>query len=384
VKCLVAKKVTKDLEPQENSKDIDTSKEEVTSPKVQKEPETMEELLAQTGYSLHGFKRGDVLEGTITSVSSREVLIDVGGKTEGIIIDREMELMGDFIKNLKVGEKVTCYVVIAENDFGQVVLSLRRAGADMKWKKLIDAKESGNLINVRGLETNKGGLIAEWEGLRGFIPASQLDFSYSAKVVDLIGKSVDVKVIEVDSKQNRIIFSQKVGLTADKKKELLSKIKVGEKYEGMITGTAPFGVFVNVNDVEGLVHISEISWQKVSDPKNLFKAGDKVMVLVMGINEDAGKLNLSIKQLLPDPWTLVSEKYAKDQTVKGKISKIMAYGAFVDLEPGISGLIHISKLPVDTELVEGQDVECTVESVDTATRRISLSLLLHVKPVGYK
>lgn len=368
----------------EENKASETSLSEVVSSDSQKEPETMEELLAQTGYSLHGFKRGSVVEGVVASVSNKEVLIDVGGKTEGVIIDKEMELMGDFIKNLKVGEKVTCYVVIPENDFGQVVLSLRRAGADMKWKKLIEAKESGELLTVRGLETNKGGLIVEWEGLRGFIPASQLDFSYSAKVIDLINKTVQVKVIEVDSKQNRIIFSQKVGLTPEKKKELLSKIKIGEKYEGTITGTAPFGIFVNVLDVEGLVHISEISWQKVGDPKTLFKAGDKVQVLVMGINEDAGKLNLSIKQLLPDPWQMVAEKYVKDQAVKGKISKIMAYGAFVDLEPGISGLIHISKLPPDTELIEGQDVECLVESVDTATRRISLSLMLHVKPVGYK
>lgn len=380
----MAKKAKKETELQEENKLLESSKEEVVTSNSQKEPETMEELLAQTGYTLRGFKRGDVLEGVITSVSSREVLIDVGGKTEGVIIDKEMEVLGDFIKNLKVGEKVTCYVVIPENDFGQVVLSLRRAGADMKWKKLIEAKESGELVKVRGVETNKGGLIAEWEALRGFIPASQLDFSYSAKVNDLIGKDVDVKVIEVDPKQNRIIFSQKVGLTSDKKKELLSKIKIGEKYEGIVTGTAPFGVFVNVNEVEGLVHISEISWQKVADPKAMYKAGDKVEVLVMGINEEAGKLNLSIKQLLPDPWQQVAEKYVKDQTVHGKISKIMAYGAFVDLEPGISGLIHISKLPPDTELEEGQEVECTVESVDSATRRISLSLMLHEKPVGYK
>lgn len=368
------------------AKEESESTEDIKAPEASiiEEPQTMEELLAQTGYSLHGFKRGSVVEGVVASVSSKEVFIDIGGKTEGTIIDKEIELMGDFIKTLKVGDKVTCYVVIPENDFGQVVLSLRRAGADLKWKRLLDAKTSGELLTVRGSETNKGGLIVEWEGLRGFIPASQLDFSYSAKVQDLINKNVQVKVIEVDSKQNRIIFTQKVGMSDEKKKELLSQIKIGEKYEGTITGTAPFGVFVNVNDVEGLVHISEISWQKVNDPKLMFKAGDKVMVMVMGINEEAGKLNLSIKQLLPDPWQQVAEKYVKDQTVKGRISKIMAYGAFVDLEPGISGLIHISKLPPDTELVEGQDVECTVESVDTATRRISLSLMLHEKPVGYK
>lgn len=381
---------------QKSEKDLDTSlasKEEtktVSSTDVTKkssnisEPQTMEELLAQTGYNLKGFKKGDIVDGVVTLVGPKEILIDIGGKTEGVIVEKELEFITDFLKNLKVGDKVSCYVVMPENDFGQIVLSLRKAGMDYKWKRLQTAKDNGEEVAVLGLEVNRGGLLVEWEGLRGFIPASQLESSYSSRPQELINRNVQVKVIELDPKQNRLIFTQRGGMDQQKKKEQLSKIKIGETYEGVVTGVAPFGVFVSVNGIEGLVHISEISWEKVNDPKNYFKVGDKVQVLVLGIDEVQGKLNLSVKQLMPNPWLTVAEKYSKDQTVKGKISKIVAYGAFVDLEPGISGLIHVSKLPPDTELIEGQGVECVVESVDVASRRISLSLMLHEKPVGYK
>lgn len=358
------------------------------SPNHSKEPQTMEELLAQTGYQLKGIKRGGFAEGTITYIGSKNLLIDVGGKTDGVLHEKEWDIIGDLISSLKVGSKVTCYVVLPENDKGQAVLSLKKSGFEFKWKKMEEKKKTGEAVSVRGREVNRGGLICETgENLMGFLPSSQMDTSHYGRGSDLINRFIQVKVIEADKKQNRLIFSERQVVGLEKKQamaDLLKEIKIGDSYEGKVTGIVPFGIFVEVNGLSGLVHISEIAWERVNNPADYFKVGIKIKVMVLGIDEASGKLNLSVKQLLPDPWQELAKKYSLNQTVKGKISRISPFGAFVMLEPGVEGLIHISKIPPEKELAEGDEIECVIESIDDKKRRISLALVMKEKPIGYR
>ncbi|MGB9706863.1 MAG: 30S ribosomal protein S1, partial [Microgenomates group bacterium] len=337
------------------------------------------------------WKVGDVVEGVVTEKTGRAIYLDIGGKTEGMVIDREMKATADFIKDLKVGDKVLAVVTQPENDKGQTLLSLKKAAFQKVWQEFEEKLKTGEPLKVRGVGVNKGGLIVETKGTQGFIPASQFSSSYLGEIEQLVGRDLEVKVIEVDLTKNRLIFSEKAvseaGLLKEQE-EALKKIKIGDVLKGEVSGVMPFGLFVKIKIgkilLEGLVHISEISWEKVEDPSNFYKQGEKVKVKVLGIDKRTGKLNLSIKQLFPDPWEEIEKKYPVDAKVKGKIVKLAPFGAFVNLEPGIEGLIHISKIPAEKTLKVGEKVDCFVESLDKENRRMSLGLVLKEKPVGYK
>lgn len=354
-----------------------------------RDPQTMEELLALEVFRPRGYKRGDVIDGHVSSISGKEVLIDFGGKMEGIVGEKEWEVVRDFVAKLKAGDKIKAVVISGENDKGQMIVSIRQAGSKFRWQKANELLKSGESVNVRGVEINKGGLIVEFEGVRGFVPGSQLAPEHQNEVAKLVNRSIGVKVIEVDQEQNRLIFSEKaVAGQADlvkKLEEVRSKVKIGEKYTGKISAVMSYGVFVNLEaGPDGLVHISEISWTKVEDISKIYKVADKVEVLVLGISETDGKLNLSIKQLLPDPWTDLSKKYTPEQEIKGKVTRVSPYGIFVLLEEGIEGLIHISKVPPEADYKPGDSASCTIESIDSVAHRISLIPVLTVKPIGYK
>lgn len=368
-------------------------KTESKTPKITKEPETMEELLAQTSYQFHGLKRGGFVDGVIKSISGKEILIDIGAKTEGIVQEKELPYIRDFVSHLKPGDKMVCYVVSTENEEGQVVLSLRKASMEYKWKDIYEAQKKGLPIEVKGLEVNKGGLIVGLKDLHGFIPASQMEINHQSDLTALINKTLQVKVVEIDRKNNRLIFSEKAvssKSSSENTAEILKKVKIGGKCSGKVTGVVPFGIFVTLTDpevvknMEGLVHISEIAWEKVINPADYFKLGDKVDVLVLGVEEKTGKLNLSIKKLLPDPWQSLVKMYQKDQVVNGKVTRVTPYGAFIEIEKGIEGLLHISKIPTGREFKVAEELECMVELVDPDKHRISLSLLPTEKPIGYK
>lgn len=403
---MTKQKTEKRKQKNENKKDKASSKKSSSSAnqnikaikkassKHPPEPQTMDELLALEKYELRGVRKADVLDGIIAAVSPREVLVDIGLKTEAVVADREMETMASWLQALKPGDKVTCYVILAENDNGQTVVSLRRAGMDNKWESLSQKVTSGEEMEVRGIDVNRGGLIVETDGLRGFIPSSQFDQASSSDLSNFINKTIRVKVIEADQEQSKLIFSQRgeerEGAN-EKALQLKGKIKVGEILSGEVTGVAAFGVFVKIiidKDTklfaDGLVHISEIAWEKVDDVNKYFKVSQKVKVLVLGIDDNTGKLNLSVKQLTPDPWKVVAEKFAKDQTVTGVVSRVVNFGVFVNLAAGIDGLIHISKLPAGLELKPGEEVICLVETVDPNLRKISLSIVPTEKPMGYR
>jgi len=356
------------------------------------EPQTMDELLAESGQKLYGRKVGEMVEGIVTEKTNRAIYLDIGGKTEGMVIDREMKAARDFIKGLNVGDKVTAVVTQSENDRGHPLLSLKKAAMTSVWAEFEEKLKTREIMKVKGREVNRGGLVVEVKGVQGFIPSSQFGSQYSGKMDELVGKDLEAKLIEVDREKNRLILSEREVSEATLLKEqekALESIKTGEEFSGEITGVMPFGYFVKITGkkkipLEGLVHISEISWEKVDDPSKYYKQGDRVKVKVLAVEKKSGRLNLSIKQLLPDPWDEIEAKYKPDAKVKGEVVRLAPFGAFVNLGPGIEGLIHISKIPAEHSIKPGDKVDCYIESIDKQQRRISLGLVLKEKPVGYK
>ncbi|NCN51319.1 MAG: S1 RNA-binding domain-containing protein [Candidatus Pacebacteria bacterium] len=360
-------------------------------------PKTMEELLASTDYAFVVPQKGATVTGVITDKQKKMLLVDIGAKTEGVVADKEFEAAAEYIDELTVGEKIEAIVVSAENNQGQVLLSLKRAAQDARWDYFTEAFESGTVLEAKGVDVNKGGLIVVVNGTRGFVPSSQFNKDLVASFQTLKGKKLDVKAIEVDREKNRLIFSERHVSEAQEiaqKAEALEQVEIGTNYSGVVSGVMHFGLFITVEvpiagsdsfgHVEGLVHISEISWEKVTHPKEYHKVGDRVDIKVLGVDEKTGKLNLSIKQLGDDPWKAVEERYQAGTTVTGTVSRVEQFGVFVNVEAGIDGLIHSSKLEQGHSLKKGDEITVNVESVDSQQRRMSLSLVLTEVPVEYR
>lgn len=376
-------------------KQSDTNATDV-APSHAKSPATsMEELLKKTGYNLKGLKKGDVVEGVITRMTTREIALNIGGKTEGIVMDKELETYREMLSRLTVGATVTAQVIVAENDRGQSVLSIRKALLDTRWTQLSDLQKSGESVEVALRESVRGGVLVDYGGLRGYVPLSQLDAAVAKQLEKTVGRKIKVKVIEVDAPTNRLVFSQRA-ITEEavlaKQRELIDAVLVDKSVDATITGVAPFGAFAKFSvekdgekhDVEGLIHISEIAWEKVDDPNQYLKAADTLKVKVIGVDAKTGKVTLSLKQLLPDPWEHVLDMFEKDTQVKGKVTRVSPYGIFVELSPGVEGLIHISKVAPGTEPKAGDEIMCLIEDLKPDQRKISLSMALTEKPMGYR
>lgn len=361
-------------------------------------PKTMEELLNSSDYAVVVPKRGETVTGKITSIGKKMITIDIGAKTEGIVVDKEFEAAREYVETeLKEGQEIEAVVAAAESSNGQVLLSLRKAAADSRWEFFEDAYEKEVVLDAMGVDVNKGGLIVVVNGTRGFVPSSQFGKDLVGSYHELKGEKVKVKVIEVDREKNRLIFSERHVSEAQEiaqKEKALEAVEVDGIYEGVVSGVMHFGLFVTVEipvpeskvvgHVEGLVHISEISWEKVSHPKEYHQVGDRIKVRVLGIDEKTGKLNLSIKQLSDDPWLGIDEKYQPGMTISGTVSRIESFGVFVNVEEGVDGLIHSSKLDPSVEMTKGEEITVHVESVDPDQRRMSLSVVLTELPVAYK
>lgn len=357
----------------------------------------MEELLANTGYQISAPKRGDTVKGIVTDITKKMMTVDIGAKSEGVVLDKELAAAADFVNDLKVGDEVELVVRMPESDQGYILLSLKDAADDKRWDKFNEWMETEKPVEVAGIEVNKGGLIVKVGLINGFVPASQFSQKYLGNMDELVGKTFKAQVIEVDREQNRLIFSEKAIGEAEeiaKKDEAVKSVHVGDILEGVVSGIMPFGVFCTVSvpiegqeevgKVEGLIHISEISWEKVDDPNKHYKVGDKIEVQVIGIEDTTGKLNLSVKRLKNDPWSEIEKKYAVGTKHTGEVVRIAPFGVFVNFEAGIDGLIHISKMPAEREFKVGEKVDVYVEMLDVENRRMSLGVVLTEKPVGYK
>lgn len=368
--------------------------------KTSQEYTELEAYLAELQNPPRSFTRGQIVKGTIVAVLENELVVDIGGRTEGIVAGKELKLDGVKLER-KVGDEILVYVVKPENDKGQIELSVRRTGTARRWYDLATAKEKNTPITVKVVEANTGGVIVDiYGGIRGFIPSSHLnpmrltaDHSGAdkqdamqkaqVKLAELIGEEMDVVIMEIDREKGRVILSEKY-VNSDygpqNSSEALENVAVGSTLEGSVSGIRPFGLFVNAQGVEGLVHLSEISWDKVTNPADHFKSGDPVKVQVIGIEENGKRIAFSIKRLLPDPWIAVIEKYEIGQIIKGEVTKVVDYGAFVRVEDGLNGLIHISelsnKLVKDpTEVVKvGETIEVKIISMSKDDRHLGLSI----------
>jgi len=352
-------------------------------------PVTMAELLAKAKNKVANFTKGQRVEATVLSKSPEMVVFDIGGKSEGLVKEKGYTDAKEFIETLKVGQKVMATVLVPETSEGTTVLALKDAIRDIAWIDLLKAKESGEEVPVLGKGVNVAGFVVDCMGVEGFIPTSQMGKEALAEAQNLVGKYFKVRVMEVDKVNKKVVLSEKeVSEAGDIKlaKEALKNIKEGDVYPGVVTTIAPFGAFVKITvgkaSLEGLVHVSEISYKKVAIPSDVLSVGDKVEVKVLASH--VGKLALSMKQAIRDPWLDVEKKYKAEDKLTGRVARISDFGIFVELEPGIEGLIHITKIPPTQKITLNDEIKCVVEEVNIKDKRIALGLVLTSIPLGYK
>lgn len=345
---------------------------------------TMEELLADS--SIKQLAQGEVVEGTVLSAHKHEIWVDLGPHGLGLVVRREI---GHGNRNLEAGDEVVASVVEPELEDGNALLSLRKAAKDRGWDILNEAFQNGEVLEVRAYDANRGGLLIEAEGIRGFLPVSQLSAEHYPRVSgadkeeilqklnDLVKNTLRVRILDLDKKQNKLIFSEKEAVREDMQ-EKLKELEEGDIVKGTITGVVDFGAFVNVSGIEGLIHISEISWDRVEDPNEYVKVGETVEAKVIAIDKD--RLSLSLKQMQEDPWLKQVEEYSVGDTVKGTVTRITPFGAFIQISSAVEALVHVSELgegdSADPEKLFKLNQEKTFKiiDIDKESRKISLSL----------
>jgi small subunit ribosomal protein S1 len=344
---------------------------------------TMDELLAQNDFS--SLAAGAVVEGVITSVKKHEVWIDLGAQGVGVVMRREI----GHGQTLEVGQTVTVSVIDPEMDEGYALLSMRRAVKDRGWDELQRIFDANETVEIVPYDANRGGLLVELEGIRGFLPVSQLAAGHYPRVSGadkdeilqklnaLTDKPLRVRVLDVSRKDNKLIFSEKEAVKDDMQARF-SELKVGDEVEGVVTGVIDFGAFVNVDGIEGLIHISEISWERVDNPRNYVKVGDTVKAKIIAIDKD--RLSLSLKQMTEDPWLKEVKAFKKGDVVEGKVTRITPFGAFVQLSSSVEALVHVSEMS-DEETVDPEQIfqlnekkQFKVLDIDADARKIALSL----------
>lgn len=355
---------------------------------------TMAELLAKHGIKPQAaFTKGQRVKAKILSISPKAVIFDIGGKSEGIVTEKGYTDAKEFVETLKVGDEVVVTILVPETREGTTILGLKDAMADINWEKLEELKKSGEAVPVLGKGVGTSGFVVDVMAIEGFIPNSQLGREVSKNPQELVGKYFKAKVMEIDKVNKKVVLSEKEISEAGDialAKEAAKQVKEGEVYEGEVTTVASFGVFVKIEVpvakkkayIEGLVHVSEIAWGKTNLPSDVLKVGDKVKVRVLASRD--GKLALSIKQAQKDPWSEVEKKYKVDAKVSGRVVRVSDFGVFVELEPGVEGLIHITKIPPTHKLNVGDEAKCEIEEINVKDKRIALGLVLTSVPIGYK
>ena len=349
------------------------------------ESNEMNDFMAEIEKSLKMPQRGEIVKGEVIQVGPREVYVNLGCKKDGIIPKDEIALEADqdIESMFKLGDVVEAKVLKTDDGDGNILLSRKKVEISEHWNEIIKAYEDKSFVTAKVIREVKGGVIAAYKEVTGFIPMSQLNDRYVEKADEFIGKTLTVKVTRVDQKRNKAVFSHKAYLAEEKSKkiaEIWSSINVGDTVEGTVMRFTDYGAFVDIGGIDGLLHISEISWGKLKHPQEALKIGQKINVKILSMNEEKGKISLGLKQNTPEPWSVINENYQVGQVVEGKVVQIKEYGAFVELEPGLDGLLHISEIAhkrvtnIADEISIGQMVNAKILEIDEEKRRISLSI----------
>ena len=364
----------------------DTDTDDVMSP--EEEARTKSQMNALVDQSPTPPKDGDLVEGKVSAIGRARVYVEIAPFGTGLIFGREYMNARDILRKVSVGDTIAAKVVDPGNEDGYIELSLKEARQALIWSDAEEAVKKQTVMFLQVKEANKGGLIIEWQGIQGFLPASQLGGEHYPRVEDgdkdkilsalndLIGKSLSVIMITADQKEGKLIFSEKGPQEKEEKEEKVSRYSVGDTLNGTITGAVDFGVFVKLEEgLEGLVHISELDWGLVEDTRSLYKVGDPVKVKVIEVKDD--KISLSIKQLKENPWGAAAKKYKKDQEVQGVIIKYNKHGALASIEEGVAGLVHISEFENEAQLRSalslGSSYTFTITLFEPKEQRMTLS-----------
>jgi len=333
--------------------------------------------------TIHPFGEGDVVSGKVVRIDKDEVLVDIGYKSEGVIPSNELSIRKsvDPSDEVELGEEVDALVLTKEDQEGRLILSKKRARFEKAWRRIEAAAESGEPVEGTVIEVVKGGLILDL-GVRGFLPASLVDIRRVQNLDEFMGQKLECKVIELNRSRNNVVLSRRAVLEEERKEvreQILGRLESGQVVEGKISNIVDFGAFVDLEGIDGLIHISELSWSHVNHPSEVVSIGDTVRVKVLDIDKDRQRISLGLKQTQEDPWQRVLNEYKEGDTVEGKVTKIVAFGAFVQILPGVEGLVHISELAQHhvespAEVVRpGDEIKVQILEVDDSRRRLSLS-----------
>ena len=377
-------------EPEPEPEAEEPAPEETVEDAADEHPMTA--LMAEEALAFERLRAGQIKEGEIVSVTPTEVLVDVGAKSEGLVPSKELERLGrEGLDSLKVGQKIAVYVVRPEDRDGNLILSIRRAEEEEDWRWAKEMHETGEHIEAPVAGFNKGGVIVRLKKLRGFVPASQLAAQHRGSNAQqpeerwshLVGTTVHVKIIEINRKRKRLILSERAAmrLVRDAQKaELLDTLRPGEVRKGVVSSLTDFGAFVNLGGADGLVHLSELSWNRSAKPRDLLKVGQEVEVYVLNVDQDKKRIALSLKRLEPEPWVTAESRYYVGQLVEGTVTRLANFGAFALVNDELEGLIHISELSMGRvnhpkEVVqEGEKHVMRIIRIDAKRRRMGLSL----------
>ncbi|MDA9645907.1 30S ribosomal protein S1 [Candidatus Actinomarina] len=344
-------------------------------------PEDFPDLLEQT---LITFNDGDVIEGTIVRIDRNEVMVDVGYKSEGVIPSRELSVRKSVNPKdlVNEGDKIQALVLDKEDDEGRLILSVKRAIYEKAWGDIQEISDNDKSVKGTVIESVKGGLIVDI-GVRGFLPASLIDVRRVKELTSYIGEEIEAKILELDRQRNNIVLSRKAHLEQEQsgeRKSFLENLEVGNIKEGKVSSIVNFGAFVDIGGMDGLVHVSELSWRHVENPNEVVKVGDTVTVKVLEIDNDKERISLSIKQVTEDPWLDFEHQYKENDVVDGNVTKVVPFGAFVTIGNGVEGLVHVSEISVDKvdspelALAIGQKVKIKITELDIPKRRVNLSI----------
>src|SRR5215211_3482493 len=330
------------------------------------------------------FEEGDVVTGSVVRIDKDEVLVDIGYKSEGVIPSNELSIRKSVnpSEEVELGEEVDALVLTKEDQDGRLILSKKRARFERAWRRIEAAAESGEPVHGSVIEVVKGGLIVDL-GVRGFLPASLVDIRRVPNLDEYLGQTIELKVIELNRPRNNVVLSRRAVLEEERKEQrqaILERLQPGLIIEGQISNIVEFGAFVDLDGIDGLIHISELSWSHVNHPSEILNIGDTVPVKVLDIDRDRQRISLGLKQTQEDPWQRIVDTYTVGDELEGKVTKVVTFGAFVEIMDGVEGLVHISELAQHhvenpREIVEpGDDVRVKILEIDSERRRLSLSV----------